>query len=144
MGLFFSFGKMVGVLLAIFIQLIITQALGLSYAFRIILSVTAVLSVLQAVLIFFFGSQTPTELLERGQHHEAKEVIKKFYHEEYVQEVLDEYTSEHEASMIDIDAQAKKDLEKKKKNKKPQAKIAKDIKKDYKINEELTKSKLDI
>ncbi|MCB0368669.1 MAG: MFS transporter [Bdellovibrionales bacterium] len=52
----------------------------MSYAFRIILSVTAVLSVLQAVLIFFFGSDTPTELIEKGQHEEAKEVIKRFYH----------------------------------------------------------------
>ena len=92
MGLFFSFGKIVGVLIAIFLELIVRQALNLSYAFRIILSLTAVFSVLQAVLIFCFGSDTPTEWIERGEHHEAKKIIERFYHEEYVDEVLEEYT----------------------------------------------------
>ena len=60
LGLFFSFGKIVGVLISIFVELILVQALNVDFAFRIILSLTAVFSVLQAVLIFFFGSDTPT------------------------------------------------------------------------------------
>lgn len=59
LGLFFSFGKIFGVLISIFVELIVVQALNLSYAYRIILSLTAPMSVLQAVLIFFFGSDTP-------------------------------------------------------------------------------------
>lgn len=80
LGLFFSFGKVIGVLLSIFLELILVQALSLSYAYRIIFSVTAVLSILQAILIFFFGSDTPTEMIEKGKHGEAKEIIKRFYH----------------------------------------------------------------
>ncbi len=40
----------------------------MDYGFRIILSLTALFSVLQAVLIFFFGSDTPTEMIEKGKH----------------------------------------------------------------------------
>ena len=72
LGLFFSFGKVLGILISIFIELIVNQALKLSFAYRIILSVTAVLSVLQAVLIFCFGSDTPTEMIEKGKPEEAK------------------------------------------------------------------------
>ena len=75
MGLFFSFGKVVGVLISIFVELIVVQALNVDYAFRIILSLTVFFSVLQSVLIFFFGSDTPTEHLERGDHAKAKEII---------------------------------------------------------------------
>lgn len=84
LGLFFSFGKVLGVLISIFIQLITIEALKLSYAYRIILSATAVLSILQAVLIFFFGSDTPTEHIEKGNHEKAREIIKDFYHPEHV------------------------------------------------------------
>ena len=63
LGLFFSFGKILGVLISIFVELIVVQALNLSYAYRIILSLTAPFSILQAVLIFFFGSDTPTEMI---------------------------------------------------------------------------------
>jgi hypothetical protein len=56
-----------------------------SFTYRIILSLTAFLSVLQAVLIFFFGSDTPTEFIEKKQHHKALNVIKNLYKEEYVQ-----------------------------------------------------------
>mgnify|MGYP000341992973 CR=1 FL=1 len=72
LGLFFSFGKIVGVLLAIFLELILHKAIGLSWDYRIILSLTAGLSVLQAILIFCFGSDTPTEMLERGDKDGAK------------------------------------------------------------------------
>ncbi len=59
MGLFFSLGKILGVLIVIVIELIL-EALDLEYAWRIILSLTGLFSVLQAVLIFLFGSDTPT------------------------------------------------------------------------------------
>ena len=88
LGLFFSFGKIVGVLVAIFLELILNKAIGLSWDYRIILSLTAGLSVLQAVLIFFFGSDTPTEMLERGDREGAKTFIEKFYHEEHVDDVM--------------------------------------------------------
>ena len=84
MGLFFSFGKIVGVLVVIFIELIVVKALNLTYAFRIILSLTTVLSVLKSILIFCFGSDTPTEMFEKGEREEAKKIIERFYHEEHV------------------------------------------------------------
>ena len=112
LGLFFSFGKVVGVLVVIFIEKVTIQALNLPYAYRIILSATAPLAILQAVLIFFFGSDTPTEMIEKGKHDEAKEIIKRFYKEEYVDEVL-EYTSEYEASQVDPTPENKNPNEKK-------------------------------
>ena len=66
LGLFFSFGKIVGVLLSIFIELILNKAIGLSWGYRIILSRTAGRSVLQAILVFIFGSASPTERIDRG------------------------------------------------------------------------------
>ena len=59
LGLFFSFGKVVGVLISIFIELGLRSS-DIDYKWRVILSMTAPLSILQAVLIFFFGSDTPT------------------------------------------------------------------------------------
>lgn len=67
LGIFFSLGKVVGVLLAIAVE-VIMRAIGLEYGYRIILSMTAFLSVLQAILIFFLGSDTPTEMIEKGKH----------------------------------------------------------------------------
>lgn len=110
LGLFFSLGKVVGVLVVIFVEKITIQAINTPFAFRIILSMTAPLAVLQAVLMFCFGSDTPTELIEKGQHEEAKEVIKRFYKEEYVDEVMEEYTSEYEASQVDVDDKGKNNI----------------------------------
>ena len=62
LGLFFSLGKIVGVLIAIALELIF-QAVQLQIGWRIILSMTAFFSPLQALLIFLFGSETPTEML---------------------------------------------------------------------------------
>ena len=95
LGLFFSFGKILGVLISIIVELIVVQALNLSFAYRIILSLTAPMSVLQAVLIFFFGSDTPTEMIERGNIEGAKEILKEFYHPKHVEEVLEEYSEEY-------------------------------------------------
>jgi SP family galactose:H+ symporter-like MFS transporter len=83
MGLFFSFGKILGVLFVISLELIF-GAINLDIGWRIILSMTAAFSILQAVLIFFFGSDTPTELIEKGRHEDARVVIQKFYKEKYV------------------------------------------------------------
>lgn len=47
--------------------------------YRIILSMTAVLSILRAVLIFFFGSDTPTEMIEKGNEEEAIRIIEQLY-----------------------------------------------------------------
>lgn len=58
---------------------------------------TAVFSLLQAILIFFFGSDTPTESFEKGEREQALKVIKRFYHDRYVEQVYNEYTKEHEA-----------------------------------------------
>jgi hypothetical protein len=62
LGLFFSFGKIIGVLIVIVIELILDAAPS-PIGFRIILSMTAVFSTLQAILIFFFGSDTPAEMI---------------------------------------------------------------------------------
>ena len=62
LGLFFSLGKIIGVMVAVLLELIL-KSLNVGISFRIILSMSAVFSVLQAILIFFFGSDTPTEML---------------------------------------------------------------------------------
>lgn len=48
-------------------------------SYRIILSMTGVFSLLQAVLIYLFGSNTPTEMLEKGEREGAREIIRDFY-----------------------------------------------------------------
>lgn len=58
LGLFFSFGKIIGVLFVIILELIFDAA-PFDISWRIILSMTGVFSALQAILIFFFGSDTP-------------------------------------------------------------------------------------
>jgi len=95
LGLFFSFGKVIGVLVVIAFELIF-DAVGVPLGWRVILSMTAVFSILQAILIFFFGSDTPTEMIEKGNQEAAKNIIKKFYFEEYVDEVLNEYKQEYD------------------------------------------------
>jgi SP family galactose:H+ symporter-like MFS transporter len=87
LGLFFSFGKVVGVLVVIAMELIF-DTLEVDLGWRVLLSMTAVFSLLQAVLIYFFGSDTPTEMIEKGQKEEAKKIIEEFYFKEYVDEVL--------------------------------------------------------
>jgi sugar phosphate permease len=62
LGLFFSFGKIIGVIIVIMIELIFDAA-PFDFSWRIILSMTGVFSILQAVLIFFFGSDTPAEMI---------------------------------------------------------------------------------
>jgi MFS family permease len=66
LGLFFSFGKIVGVLISAILELIFDAA-PFSISWRILLSLTAVFSTIQAILIFFFGSDTPTEMIEKGK-----------------------------------------------------------------------------
>lgn len=90
LGLFFSLGKIIGVLLVIIIQMILDEHPS-PIGYRIILSMTAVFSILQAILIFFFGSDTPAEMIEKGNEEEAMHIIEKFYKESYVQEVFNEY-----------------------------------------------------
>lgn len=58
LGLFFSLGKIIGVLVVIILELIF-HALHVQIGWRILLSMTAVFAILQAILIFFFGSNTP-------------------------------------------------------------------------------------
>lgn len=65
LGLFFSFGKIVGVMLVIGLELIF-DAVQLDIGWRVLLSMTAGFSVLQAILIFFFASDTPTEMIQKG------------------------------------------------------------------------------
>jgi hypothetical protein len=55
---------------------------------------TAVFGVLQALLMFFFGSATPSELIEKGLEEEAKQIIEKFYVPECREEVYNEYKQE--------------------------------------------------
>ena len=67
-----------GVLVVIIIELLLDiEPTPIDY--RIILSMTAVLSILQAVLIFFFGSDTPTEMIEKGNEEEAIRIIEQLY-----------------------------------------------------------------
>jgi hypothetical protein len=66
LGLFFSFGKIIGVLIAVAMELIYNIAPSAVF-FRIILSLTALFSFLQAILVYVFCSKTPTEMIERGK-----------------------------------------------------------------------------
>lgn len=80
LGLFFSLGKIIGVLFVIIIELIF-EDVHLEIGWRIILSMTAGFSILQAILIFLFGSDTPAEMIEKGDDARALEIIKHFYFE---------------------------------------------------------------
>ena len=80
LGLFFSLGKIVGVIYVIVLEIILREA-GAQYGYRLVLSFTAVFAVIQAILMFFFGSDTPTEKMEQGFEEEAKEIIKGLYKE---------------------------------------------------------------
>ncbi|CAM6006077.1 unnamed protein product [Sphagnum balticum] len=74
LGLFFSLGKVIGVLFVIALELILT-ANGVVIEWRIILSMTAVFSALQAIFMYFFGSHTPSEMFENGRPEEARKII---------------------------------------------------------------------
>lgn len=95
LGLFFSFGKILGVILITILELIFDAA-PFDIDYRILLSLTGVFSIIQAILIFFFGSDTPTEMIEKGKDPEARKIIEDFYHEEYVEEIFIEYKREYE------------------------------------------------
>lgn len=87
LGLFFSLGKIIGVLIEAILE-IIFEAAPFAISWRILLSLTAVFAVIQAVLMFFFGSDTPTEMIERGNDPEALKIIEKFYKREFVDEIM--------------------------------------------------------
>jgi MFS family permease len=74
LGLLFSLGKVVGVLVIIAMELSF-HALEVDLGWRVILSMTAIFSILQAILIYFFGSDTPTEMIEKGEKEKAKKII---------------------------------------------------------------------
>jgi hypothetical protein len=79
LGLFFSFGKISGVMLNVMMQMSLQhQNVGISW--RLILSVSAPLALTQALLLYLFGFDTPTELIERGQRDEALQTIKDLYY----------------------------------------------------------------
>ena len=71
LGLFFSLGKIFGVLFVIFLE-IIFRVTNTTIGYRFILSFTAIFAVIQAFLVFFFGSNTPTEMMEKGKTEEAR------------------------------------------------------------------------
>lgn len=75
LGLFFSLGKIIGVMFVIVLELILNR-FNVEIGFRVILSMTGVFSVLQAILIFFFGSDTATEKLEKENKEGAMEIIR--------------------------------------------------------------------
>lgn len=75
LGLFFSLGKIIGVMLVIILELILNKY-NVDFAFRIIFSMTGVLSILQAILIFCFGSNTVTEMLEKEDKEGAMSIIR--------------------------------------------------------------------
>lgn len=78
LGLFFSLGKIIGVIIATVLELIFDAA-QFDFSWRILLSLTAFFSTVQAILIFFFGSDTPTEMIEKGNEPEAIKIIERFY-----------------------------------------------------------------
>jgi hypothetical protein len=79
LGLFFSFGKISGVMTNIAIQMSL-NALNVGISWRIILSISAPLALTQALLLFIFGYDTPAELIERGQKDEALKTIQSLYY----------------------------------------------------------------
>jgi MFS family permease len=77
LGLFFSFGKIIGILLAVAMELLFPVVADPVF-YRIILSLTAAYSVLQLILVVIFCPPTPTELVERDEVERAREVIGRF------------------------------------------------------------------
>ncbi len=66
LGLFFSFGKIIGILIAVAMELLFPVVADPAF-YRIILSMTAGYSVLQLILVVIFCPSTPTELVERDE-----------------------------------------------------------------------------
>ncbi len=62
-------------MVVIVIELILNN-FNVEISYRIILSMTGVFSVLQSLLIFFFGSDTPTEMLEKDDREGAMKIIR--------------------------------------------------------------------
>jgi MFS transporter, SP family, galactose:H+ symporter len=62
LGLFFSLGKIIGVLFVIVLELILRKT-GVGVSYRIILSLTAVFALIQSTLLLCFGFNTPTEMI---------------------------------------------------------------------------------
>lgn len=65
LGQFFSFGKIVGVMISIALQLIF-GATDVAIYWRVLFTLSCGFAILQAGLIFFFVKETPTELIEKG------------------------------------------------------------------------------
>lgn len=64
LGLFFSLGKIHGVLFVILLETLLRKTNTTTpIGYRFTLCFTAIFSVIQAILMFFFGSDTPTELI---------------------------------------------------------------------------------
>lgn len=66
-GTFFALGKIVGVLLVITLELLIGEQ-----GWRIILSVTALLALVQSILLAFIGIDTPYEWIARKDYDKAR------------------------------------------------------------------------
>lgn len=60
-GTFFGLGKVAGVLAVIILELLLGEG-----AWRVLLSVTAVLAFIQSIILVFIGIDTPYEWIARG------------------------------------------------------------------------------
>jgi sugar phosphate permease len=74
LGYFFSLGKIVGVMIVISLTLIFA-ATSVAIYWRVLFTLSCGFAVLQAVLVFFFVRETPTELIEKGLNAEARKQI---------------------------------------------------------------------
>lgn len=75
----FGLGKCFGVVLAYALQNIFIAAGFTTNAYIVLLTFNGYLSVIQAVLFFFFIPQSPMELVEKDQIEQAKEHIATIY-----------------------------------------------------------------
>jgi MFS family permease len=84
-GTFFALGKVIGVLTVILLELLLGEG-----AWRFLLSVTAVLAVVQSALLAVVGVDTAHEWIGRGDRERAVGALLKIYPRAEVEEVLEE------------------------------------------------------
>lgn len=112
-GTFFGLGKIVGVLTVILLELLLGEE-----AWRILLSVTAILALMQSAALAVIGVDTPYEWIARGDFEKAREAVQYIYHKEDVEDVLEEIKKDIQLEIVksetSLDLQANESFKKKK------------------------------
>lgn len=77
-------------------------------AWRFLLSVTAILALIQSSILAVIGLDTPYEWIARGDIDKARESVQEIYHKEEVEDILEEmrrdYKLEQAKSQTNLDS----------------------------------------